>query len=400
MRRSAIPKGLSLGSPAVLRIDGHPHDYRLHGNREFVVASGTSVVKLWISWYDLQASHRPESLEESWNQLSESPGDLPLCSPFSNEPALQTLDRQIAAANADGVEVVLALDECSPPWAVGPHAPMPAGLSRYVGRASGARPPLDRSPEGPWAWFLEHLCVRYGDPQGIHVSAIEILNEPNLRWPQESAHLAVADMMRTAAQIASRSGGPAILAPSLSDLPGKWLHGDWGPGTPLGMFARQLLRELHGWTPEATVGWSQHNYGDLGRAQTTGIEHALALLEHYGWHDTEHGIWLTEGGVTSADPLVCEFEEAFRWEHIQSERMALNFEYLCDYDQIRLWTYHSLHDLANQRDKIGLRQDFDWEREAAGAEKLAWDRFVELPGSGDAFAAGGDADADVALPAA
>src|SRR4051794_23151332 len=103
-------KGLSLGSAAVLRIDEHPHDYRLHGNRELVVGSGTSWVKLWVSWYDLQPGAAPSSRTASWDELNFAPGELPDCAPFSQEPALRNLDRQIAAANADGIRVIVAID--------------------------------------------------------------------------------------------------------------------------------------------------------------------------------------------------------------------------------------------------------------------------------------------------
>src|SRR5204863_3829338 len=115
--------------------------------------------------------------------------------------------------------------------------------------------------------------------------------------PQERAHVAAAEMVATAADISFRNDGPAILAPSLSDLSEKWLTGRWGDGTPRDVFARQFLRELRGWAPSGSVGWSQHSYGDFGRAETDGLERSLELLDGHGWHDASNGIWLTEGGV-------------------------------------------------------------------------------------------------------
>ena len=132
--------------------------------------------------------------------------------------------------------------------------------------------------------------------------------------------------------------------------------------------------------------------------RTSGVEHALEVLAHYGWHDTSHGVWLTEGAVATLDPATCSVDEAYEFELIQAQRISMNYELLSGIDAVTLWTYHTLHDLAAQRLKLGLRQDFDWERGLAGAEKLAWDRFVELPAEVAAIA--GSGAGDVALPAA
>jgi len=344
-----LRKCLSLADAEALRIDRHPHDYRHHGNRELALASGSSTVRLQVSWHDV---------------------------PALSSPALRSLDRQIAAANDDGLGVVLALDE-------GPTGP-----------------PSDRSPSGPWASVLEEVFARYsGD--GHSITALEILDEPNRRWPQEGAHVAVAEMMRTAADVAAGWDGPAILAPSLSDLPEQWLHGPYGPGTPLGVFMRRLLRELDGWTPRAYVGWSQHNYGDLARGDIAGVLEAVGLLGNHGWHDHSCGIWLTEGAVATPDPAHYTVEDAYDHEQLQADLLKANYDVIASLDEVRLWTYHSIHDLPGRQAKTGLRQDFDLARRVPGPEKLAWDRFVELPGDyGLAVEYDDDVPGEIALPAA
>ena len=53
-RSSPMRKCISLGGPGPLRKDDDPDDYRLWGNRELILASDTTWVKLWVSWQDLQ----------------------------------------------------------------------------------------------------------------------------------------------------------------------------------------------------------------------------------------------------------------------------------------------------------------------------------------------------------
>src|SRR5439155_22892977 len=50
-----LRKCISLGGPGPLRQDNHPDDYLRWGNREYIRdVSGTTWVKLWVSWHDLQ----------------------------------------------------------------------------------------------------------------------------------------------------------------------------------------------------------------------------------------------------------------------------------------------------------------------------------------------------------
>jgi hypothetical protein len=373
-----LVKCLSLGSAAALRIERHPHDYCYHGNPEFVRAMGASWVKLWVSWYDLQAAYRPASREESWWHLNEAPGDIPDSPPFSTEPALRSLDRQIAAAKADGLKVILAVDECSPEWAVDESGTVKTGLERFASRIHGSRPPLNCSTQGPWAWFFEHLCRRYSG--GAQVDAIEICCEPNLRWPWDEAPAAVAEMIRSAAEISARCGGPAVLAPSLADLDEDALVGPWGAGMPLRLFAERLLRDLEGFTPRVYVGWSQHNYGDIAAGSADGVHTVLPLLRRRDWADSSAAVWLTEGACHLDDPRMLTVTDALEDESLQAQLLELNFHACAAVPQVRLWTHQSIHDYEMTRIKTGLLGDFDFLNQLPGAEKLAYDRFCSLPG--------------------
>jgi hypothetical protein len=74
---AGLRKCISLGGPGSLRQDGHPDDYRLWGNREYIRdLSGTRWVKLWVSWYDLQQElgFPPAGRGDSWRHLNGAPG--------------------------------------------------------------------------------------------------------------------------------------------------------------------------------------------------------------------------------------------------------------------------------------------------------------------------------------
>src|SRR3954447_23919889 len=86
-----LAKDISLMGPQSLRSDGHPNDYRLWGNADYVKASHTGWVKLWVSWEGLQEGYPQTSLADSWRQLDSAPGGAGY---------LRRLDAQIQAANA------------------------------------------------------------------------------------------------------------------------------------------------------------------------------------------------------------------------------------------------------------------------------------------------------------
>ena len=174
-------KGLALGGFGPLRSAHDPHDYLEWGNREYVRASRTDVIRLQVSWRFLQPL-APAEPQRSWEQLNRDHGD----------GALRRLDRQIAAANRDGVRVILGLYHSYPEWSNGTA---PGTVEPVTGKPADAKLPLDLSPEGPWAWFVSYLCDRYGGPSRPHIWGLEICNEPNLLcWPQPGVADAVAAM--------------------------------------------------------------------------------------------------------------------------------------------------------------------------------------------------------------
>ena len=168
--------------------------------------------------------------------------------------------------------------------------------------------PDDRSPDGPWAWLVAHLCARYarsgaGNPAGAHVEWLQPMNEPNLTWwPQRSSAYpggsiagAVAELARSAAAVAAAiPGAPGLLLPATADVVGAASL----RGTPWDAFSAELLAQLHGWEPGVPVGWAQHNYAEVKHGPLDDgrwrVERLLELQREHGW--PEPSVWLTEGG--------------------------------------------------------------------------------------------------------
>ena len=145
-----LRKCISLGGPGPLRQDGHPDDYRLWGNREYIRdASGTRWVKLWVSWYDLQQELGlpPVSRAGSWRHLNGAPG---------GQAWLRRLDGQVRAANDDRLGVILSIYHAYPTWASAATGPDPADPARPAEQ----KLPIEVSPDGPWGWFVAYLIAR------------------------------------------------------------------------------------------------------------------------------------------------------------------------------------------------------------------------------------------------
>ena len=148
------PEGLRSASRSADRAvsgrHGHPDDYRLWGNREYIRdASGTRWVKLWVSWYDVQQElgFPPVGRENSWRHLNGAPGGLGW---------LRRLDGQVRAINDDRLGVLLCIDHTYPTWSSGA-----AGSDPPTRASPPPKLPLDVSPDGPWGWFVSHLLARY-----------------------------------------------------------------------------------------------------------------------------------------------------------------------------------------------------------------------------------------------
>ena len=375
--------------------DGHPNDYRLYGNREYIRdVSGTRWVKLWVSWAHLQEELAPPSREESWRHLNSAPG---------GESALRRLDRQVRAINEDslrvgGMGVIVALYHDYPTWSSGAREDDPARGAKAI----NARVPSEVSADSPWAWFVEYLMARYrpntapnpqgpragarpgiaqaaGNPDGAHIQALEICNEPNLLlWPQPAIVPIVARMIATATALAGAYGRPLILAPATSDFPDH--PHDSADATDWLTFSRRLLERLDDFRPAtARVGWSHHNYLDVSEEVSGSRSRAgrvVDLLYRHNWRGGgDRRLWLTECGFNiypRQGELQARLDQARKIERNYAEMGAQAEPYL--------WTQHTICDVPSNVFKAGLRDDFQAEK-GPGERRPAFDTWTRLPGS-------------------
>lgn len=388
--RGGLRKGLSMFGPSTLRGDAHPNDLPSWGNRQLLRRTGTTWVKLWISWADLQEGYRPESREDAWFDLNMAPG---------GEGWLWRLDRQVKAANDDGLGVILTLYHEYPTWSS-------SGASGDPDSPRGPRQrlPSDVSAEGPWAWFVEYLCARYsggvnpvgphtaypgervvgyeagrGNPLGARIQALELCNEPNvLNWPQAELPATVAAMIRTASGLAARQHGPAILAPSTLDSPDPGEADDPASRTDWREFTRAVIEELGSFRPAVRVGWSHHNYRDIKRgvrAEESRASQVLRLAR--AWPGWDGRLWLTEGGLN----LYPDQENPGAGRDA-ARLIAENFDQMRRLAGVFLWTQHAIHDLPDNPFKSGLYGDF-----RVGADPRPGDArptlevYADLPGA-------------------
>ena len=392
-----LRKCISLGGYAPLTVpDGHPNDYRLHGNREYIRdLSGTRWVKLWVSWAHLQQELAPASRAESWAQLNSAP---------AGEAALRRLDRQLRAVNEDaarvgGMGAIVTIYHQYPTWASGIRED---DLAR-AGKPLDARVPSDLGPDSPWAWFVEHLIARYrprvvpnpggpqpgapgepalalGNPDGAYIDALEVCNEPNyLLWPQARMADAVGTMIETASALAAAHGGPAILGPATSDFPDH-PHETVG-ATDWLTFSERLLERLERFRPggAVAVGWSHHNYLDVseevGGSQSR-ARRVADLLHRRNWRGGgDRRLWLTEGGF-DMHPNQAGLDARLA----QARKLERSFTEMSAEAEPFMWTQHTICDVVTNDFKSGLRDEF-LPGAGPGAPRPAWDTWARLPGS-------------------
>jgi hypothetical protein len=377
-----LPKAISMSGPQPLREDNHPNDYRAWGNRQFFKDSHTSWVKLWVSWYDLQQSHRAASRDDEWSNLTGS---------AIGSAYLQRLDGQIRAANDDGVKVIVTIYQAFPTWASGATAPDPLSS-----KGPERKLPLNLTTNGPWAWFVGYLSARYngaynatgphkpakretnrayyGNPSRAKLDALEIVNEPNtLYWPMDNIVGATATMMRTAASASAQWGGQTIVGPATSDSPdpGAARAGvsvDWQS------FTSQLAAALAGWRPAVAVAWSQHNYKDVkyeDPAATSRAKQAVDVLAAAGW--PHHELWLTEGGYNLGNSWI---DPAAR--DAQAAKIAKSYAAMKSIPEVAMWTQHGINDISTNNFRSGLRDDFDYSLPGPGSARPAWYTWLAL----------------------
>jgi len=392
---AALRKCISLGGPGSLRQDGHPDDYRLWGNREYIRdQSGTKWVKLWVSWFDLQQELGlpPAARAASWRQLNGAPG---------GQGWLRRLDGQVRAANDDGLGVILTIHHAYPTWATGATGPDPADAAKPAEQ----KLPADVSPESPWGWFVAYLIARYrqgsspnpfgpegaptvtgdehdplfGNPDGAAIDALEICNEPNyLGWPQEAAVSTTAQMIRSATQISAAWGRTPILGPATSDYPDTMQRSRRGlKATVWSDFTLGVLDELKGYRATVPLRWSHHNYREvrLGTARSADV---VAMLNGARWRSDMAPLWLTEGGMNlgrrAGDPYA---------QREQSRAIERSFTETAGLESVYMWTQHTISDKPGNDFKSGLRDDFRW-GSGPGRERPAWSAWRELPGAATA----------------
>lgn len=259
-------------------------------------------MKLWVSWRDLVAR-----------------------GPLGSHRGLPYLDRQIAAANDDGLGVVLGV------------------YHSYPGHADSHRIPADLTADGAWAAFIRELCRRYSPRTGTpFVDAFEPVNEPNLLLrPRGLRVQAAVAMARTAAELGAAHGLPLLLVPATADTP------NWR------MFSEEVLAGLDGWSPPMRVEWSHHNYRDVrGRrpAERTRVARLIRMLRGSAF---EGRVWLTEGGYNlhpdHHDPRALER---------QADLIEHSYRQMARLPEVSMWTQHSINDVWFNNYRSGLRGNF------------------------------------------
>ncbi len=330
-------------SPAGVLLDDPGRDYRFHHNRDYFRETKTGWVRLWAPWFSFQTNS------------SQTPGTK---RNSAAAPQISALDQQVAAANADGVKVML-VSWGVPQWASGTAAitensaadfnygttnngtavdPNAKGLGPWDRMSksqwdnwhnNGVAPtsfksilykqPTDLSTKGPWAKWIDWLYYRYigNNPYGAKITALEIYNEPNgfQLWPQQSPvgssvvannfaqtppdQRPVAQMMKTADAIAARYGRQLLLVgPATADTPNnsRLLTG-------FDVFTQNVLGALDGLNFHGNnrFVWSQHHYWDIERPLTAGARSTMTASSLSGrWNGLAEAtgpmVFLTEGG--------------------------------------------------------------------------------------------------------
>ena len=315
---AGLRRCVSLGASGVIS-PGGSQDYA--SNSGYMKETGTRWTRFWADWPSLQ----PES------NLRPDQG--------SGSARLKALDRQIAAANADGVSVILTVWRF-PRWANGTAsltATADAGYQLWDRISKGADPagrkalefklPGDLSANSAYGKFLDFLIARYNSGNRSRpgtVAALEVCNEPNLQvWPQQgpsttadpygsgaiTVQQPIAAMFTTARTVNVRYGSRMLLmGPGTADR-----TGNSRTATDYATATKNLLSELTrtGFKATASFAWSHHNYTDVEYDQGAGsslgrtTNRAAAVRQMLvgvwpGWPSgsaANPGLALTEGGA-------------------------------------------------------------------------------------------------------
>lgn len=296
-----------LVSMAPLTAPGSPQqDYTRAGNRGFFADTRTRFIRISLDWPQVE----PRRGVYDW----------------------AALDANVAAAQADGLTVVLSTYRF-PHWANGTPAEEDDAYRRATRRDRVASPggayralefrlPDGRGVDSPFGALMAQVLSRYT------VEYLEPVNEPNLLyWPQcgpdgaRTVHLAVAEMLATVQELCARvQRPPTLLLPSCSDI----LTTADNPRyrTPVlssdpaldftGLMADAL--QARGFDQSRAI-WSHHNYTDVedrrwgGRSITQAVRERL---RERGWDGSRRleaegiatpAVFLTEGGARAGDDI-------------------------------------------------------------------------------------------------
>ena len=330
-------------SPAGVLLNDPNRDYRLYHNRDWFRETQTPWVRLWAPWFSFQANS------------SQTPGTGSNSSAASQ---ISALDQQIAAANADGVRVML-VSWGVPQWANGTGGIAQSSAADFnygttnggtaVDPKTGGSGPWDRmskaqwdnwhnygvaptsmksllykrpndvTTKGPWGRWIDWLHRRYtgNNPYAAKITALEILNEPNgyQLWPQQTPvgstliasnfarttpnQAPIAQMIKTADAISARYGRQLLLVgPATADTPNnsRLLTG-------FDVFTQNVLTALEGlgFVGNDRFAWSQHSYWDIEVPQASGARSiTTASLLAGRWRGLAEAagpvVFLTEGG--------------------------------------------------------------------------------------------------------
>ena len=256
---------------------GSDQDYRYANNPQWFRDLNTNWIRLWADWPSIQPNN-------AW--IDES----------SNNAALTSLDGQISAARANGLAVIVTMYRV-PQWASG------------AGTING-QPDLFAWPGfwagSPWEHWFRFLYRRYkpSNPGGPKVNVIELWNEPNMRYPQDSTTpRKVVDMFTRARTVSEEFdhelhiGGPGLADRADEDANGRF--------TPWADFHDGM--KATGFRAHSKFIWTHHNYADVETVRLTSSDPAntnsteLARSRINSWwtgYDEGDGpiLFATEGG--------------------------------------------------------------------------------------------------------
>jgi hypothetical protein len=350
VRRPAIPRPMGRGidlTPQGLRTPGVLQDYTVLRTQAWAppLIARTTHLRLWVDWPFVQPD-----------------GGIALADPANpGLPHLVALDKQVDAAVADGLQVIL----------------MPYRYPRWVNHTTEhfedkspewRLPDSGHGPYSPWAHFVEALWERYAG----RMACFEVVNEPNLQlWPQDGVAERVAWMIATVDGVARRHDYAATcLAPSISDAESDrpFMITERRP------FTATLLDALdrRGFSGGEHWVWSFHNYNDAELGGDRVSDMRAQLAGRWRGRRADDGgplVYATEGGVRLTG-VRRRYGKTFPPQRQREEQAAMLSEAIARYARtpgVGLFTQYTV--TADPGYDCGLR-------EADGSARPAFDAWI------------------------